>query len=172
MSTKIYNAYKYKPNDFDSLMRFLRELRKQHISLKAEQISRYDWPQNDYGKKLYDSIREATYGLETSPFSVSASAVVYFVDSQIYVQFFGLDRIQLREISESELFIDWHYQNQTDEPENISAEEWEERERFWGRVFAEIDIPSHVGLVFEFGDCYQIFTEVQKFQKSRLANSC
>lgn len=29
---------------------------------------------------------------------------------------------------------DWHYQNQSDKPDDISEEEWAEREKSWGRV--------------------------------------
>lgn len=41
---------------------------------------------------------------------------------------------------------DFHYQDQTDPPDDLSVEEWAERKRRWGRVFSGNLSPAEVGV--------------------------
>lgn len=40
---------------------------------------------------------------------------------------------------------DYHYQNQTDKPKEVSSEEWKEREETWNEVFKKDDLLTHHG---------------------------
>lgn len=45
-------------------------------------------------------------------------------------------------------YEDFHYQNSTDRPDSISADEWEERSVTWDNALGK-DVPASVGLTFE-----------------------
>lgn len=66
---------------------------------------------------------------------------LYPFEGKTYGVAFGADRI-IQLFLDLPQIHDFHYQNQTDQPENISDEEWKERERVWdsvlgNRTFAE-----------------------------------
>ena len=46
-------------------------------------------------------------------------------------------------------FKDYHYQNQTDRPENISVAEWKKREQDWEEALGPDYIPTRHGIFFE-----------------------
>ena len=54
---------------------------------------------------------------------------------------------------------DYHYQNQTDQPENISDEEWEQRCRDWQKAIPSM-VPSKDGMVIELTNCDTVSSSV------------
>ena len=50
--------------------------------------------------------------------------------------------------------LDYHYQNQTDQPENISDKEWKERAKVWD----EIDLNNSVEIKIDWRDVLYVFT--------------
>lgn len=92
-----------------------------------------------------------------SMFNFTSSSCVYFYRDRIFVQFFGVD-FNRTTLKKDRRLKDFHYQNQTDQPERISDAEWKERERIWDSIFKEErHTPAQAGLVFP------IFEESQAF---------
>lgn len=50
--------------------------------------------------------------------------------------------------------VDYHYQNQTDPPEDILYEEWKKRGYNWDEVLKHSSIPSHAGFSKDLSDKY------------------
>ncbi len=51
-------------------------------------------------------------------------------------------------VSKNEFFEDYHYQNQTDKPDDIADKEWEEREKDWDKAIGPDYIPARHGLSY------------------------
>lgn len=58
-------------------------------------------------------------------------------------------------------FVDYHYQNQTDRPNEISAAEWRRREKDWDIALGEDFIPANHGLTFQLFDISDTHFEFQ-----------
>ena len=190
MSTKIYNAFKFEGTG-EELISILKEIKKEYISLTKEKLIKYNYYSNWILEKkrysflpkdvtfqelkelscseflLQDIIRTEERIGEHHPFNISASAVVYFCENNIYVQLFGLPRdYQEQVLNKYTQFKDYHYQNQSDQSnydwdieswESMTIErqeelekEWEERERIWDIIMPDYSAPSELGLTFDF----------------------
>ncbi len=79
-----------------------------------------------------------------------ASAVVYPHKGRVYVQFFGTDE---HHITLDDNFIDYHYQNSTDMPDDVTEEEWLEREETWEAILGG-EAPAQRGFAYEFTNTY------------------
>ncbi len=66
----------------------------------------------------------------------------------ILMMYFGNHDI-FREINIMEYFDDYHYQNQTDRPEEISNEEWDKRKKDWDEAIGPDYIPADHGFTKE-----------------------
>lgn len=74
----------------------------------------------------------------------TANAVVYRDPHKGWlVQFFSETELSL-----PKTFRDYHYQNQSDRPPNISEKEWGERKHCWKRVFRDVSVPAEAGFTF------------------------
>jgi hypothetical protein len=54
-----------------------------------------------------------------------------------------------------DIAVDYHYQDQTDKPEEISNRDWYFREQVWEDIFEDISvlwIPSEAGVVYDIVD--------------------
>ena len=49
----------------------------------------------------------------------------------------------------NEFVDDYHYQNQTDPPEDFDDEEWDERRSIWDEIFDKYFTPGEAGFVYE-----------------------
>jgi hypothetical protein len=83
------------------------------------------------------------------------SMVVFYYREKVYVQFFGFNYWwddTFKKLRRTGKIKDWHYQNQTDKPDNVSYEMWEERENVWEGIFKEqeSDTPSQCGFTVKF----------------------
>lgn len=66
------------------------------------------------------------------------------MDNKILAMYFGNKDIRDL-IAGSEYFIDYHYQNETDRPEEVSDEEWRQREKDWREVIGPNYVPTSHG---------------------------
>lgn len=74
-----------------------------------------------------------------------AELCVFFHKGQIYTQFFWTGPLTL-----SDRFTDFHYQNQTDPPDDIAYEEYEQRRIIWDEILERSGgIPAYCGLVYD-----------------------
>lgn len=161
MSTKMYNLYKYIPNDLFQLYDWLPVLRKWYIAHLVEEIA--PLKEKVPVEKLWDMLHDATTKGYRGLFNVEASVVIYCDQGQVYIQFFGVpDEFHL----DSQTFVDSHYQNQSDRPEDTSSEEWEARgdlvDRMLDRDYG--GRPGHAGFVFVLAnasDCMYIADRIR-----------
>ena len=145
MSTKIYNAFKYK-GKLAELIDSLKEIKKNYLNDKIDDLVKFgelvitkkdvDLIEEDikikdlYKKPLGDLIfsdfleRQIKLGYNT-PLNIEASCVVYGHKNDIYIQFFGLNTKYYDIIVDK--IEDFHYQNQADMSNyDWSKEKWDE----------------------------------------------
>lgn len=152
MSTKIYNAYLYKGT----------LLNLQNILMRVRNARTEYW----LGKFGEHELR-SYYSRHTSPLSPllkekcddvdREAAVIYPIlhpddDSArnaMLVQFFGEHSLQKR-VRKIQSFYDFHYQNQTDPPDDIYPKSWEKRGKIWDRIFDRpgCRTPAQAGFTF------------------------
>ena len=173
MSTKIYYAWEWK-SDVDSLIKFFQKFKKAYIvEVTRSCITFKNWIfkklREDrepifveaYGEKI-DDLELARFFRKqiqigfNSPENISFSAVVYFQDNKIIVNFFGIESFKklYKLVDNYPQFKYYGYWNNVDQDENATEEEWEEREVFYDKLFNKYWKPIDVGLVYEFNDIY------------------
>ena len=180
MSTKIYNAYKVKGLSLHELIGTFKVLRsrvedyqlKVLTSLIGTNKELYIGDQNilEPPHLFLEYLRTSrAKGLNT-PFNLEASVVLYTHPIEgMLVQFFGFpDALTLPK----KVFIDFHYQNQADKPEQVSEQEWAHRNQIWEDIFRQSDIPSSVGLHYDLYDekelWFRLFTMLRKYDSSKV----
>lgn len=153
MSTKIYNAWRAdKPASkvFAGLVKWRRVIRERASNQVVAAIAaEYE---NESRKEAMPKIVEILDRNIRRPIAVQCSAVVYpIAPKTTLLTIHGTDEIE--RCPRVDAFVkgirDYHYQNQTDRPDSISADEWKARKQTWGLVFAEWWQPCRAGLVFE-----------------------
>lgn len=158
MSTKIYCAYRY-DGSIEQLLGEMELIREDYYKKSYEFVKKCfveSWKGEP--DKRVNAIMEFTRVISNeiktdnnSPMNLEASAMVYFHKGKIYVQFFIGRYGEPENLSKN--FIDFHYQNQTDMPEEVTDEDWEKRKLTWNEIFGDSGIPARAGLI------YQIFGE-------------
>ena len=161
MSTKVYNLYRYAGGDVESLLVWLKQLRvgyMKHVRKEIKTLAPRDANGEVNVTKLQYRIERDTKLGYRSPFNIDASACIYLHEGQIYAHFFA-DQVFLTGYIESadDIFVDCHYQNQSDQPDNVSDEEWDKR-RETVEAIGILDMPpSRAGFIFVFADEHDIF---------------
>lgn len=74
------------------------------------------------------------------------------VEDKILVMYFGDEIVRKYLETKTDYFSDYHYQDQTDRPENISESEWKHRCADWDKAIGPDYIPSHHGWSVELFD--------------------
>lgn len=152
MSTKIYNAFRFK-GELKDLMPFLKQVRddiEDHTINYYKEYAGSDMPENWINlMKLFEK-KNGSYSFE---FNIESSVAVYFHGTGIYLHFFFPGHFG--NYSDGGLFEKWgnwiedfHYQNQTDKPDDVSEENWAHREQVFDDLFDRYDTPSRVGLIW------------------------
>ena len=154
MSTKIYNAYKYNGT--------ITELHKElfRMRLDCRQLIENKLIEIQHGRMdFWDLSAMMGKGFGGESFAkrigIDDCAIIYPHEDNLYVQFFnpsdlGDYRSEVMELNGN--FKDYHYQNQTDKPDEVSDEDWEERGRVWDEIFEGLDndAPTGAGLRYTF----------------------
>jgi len=166
MSTKIYNAYKATYN-IEQLMKFIKELKKDYLKECKRKIinCRTHSSRNEEYKKMsyfefIDEVKKQMNSGIQSEMNISASICVFFYENNIYIQFFEVpyklykNKIKTASIGGGFL-IDFHFQNSTDCPGEISEKEWKHREKTW-ELIVPSGVPSDSGLVFNLINTYDV----------------
>jgi len=183
MSTKIYNAYKFN-GSIEDLMVFLWDLKKKYWEnveyvFKGSMVWDYYFVNMDRLKAIDEFEKGMRKGTRFNYYDPSASVVVYFYKKHIYVQFFGVFE-DLYKLDESKIldhrFKDYHYQNSTEGPDDVSQRSWNTRKRTWDEIM------SHGGSFRENGLTFDVFCENDAFSfvwklkeellKKRKKNEC
>lgn len=161
MSTKIYNGFKFKnPNPFvirkqlivfqkhirDITRRIYANLQAQHVSAIFDDTyhKRRDYSPNILNESHGEMIKYLKeFNDHESPFQCQIG--IYPISSNKTLgQFFCLHHYE-EHIRQAPWFIEYHYQNQCDKPEEISARQWSQRQKDWNVVFDESWIPTSAG---------------------------
>lgn len=74
-----------------------------------------------------------------------ANLCIYPIRGKILALYTGNKDIQNNVIKNQNYLLDYHYQNQTDRPENISKTEWNKRDNDWNKAIGPDYIPSQHG---------------------------
>jgi len=144
MSTKIYNAYRFK-GSAELLMKeyvpkFNAEFKDWYRKMWIKQGDKLDDVKNRF---------EYFFGPEGR---FTSEMVVYFHKRRIYVQFFSNVHFTL-----DERFEDYHFQNQTDPPDDIPYRKYNARGKIWDAILEPSCIPAKVGLSYTFSTWNNVF---------------
>jgi|SaaInlStandDraft_4_1057021.scaffolds.fasta_scaffold56318_1 hypothetical protein len=185
MSTKIYNAFQYQ-GTVEELMKDFEiihdEYKEAATNFIKQTLDKYDKLNPELNLKNEDGIihrgnlstliKDHTmkeYPTYDDVYCFNASSMVYFLDGNVYIQFFGFDVAPFgaefniphkNKLEEDKKITDFHYQDQTDpwydydELEGQELEDaekdWKHREDVWNRIIGKKLIFHEVGLVKEF----------------------
>ena len=157
MSTKMYNLYRVEEKDIHALFSWLVDLRKQYHAFIREEMKPFVAQKglDEIVNRMEATTRSRMKGM----FNIEANAVIYLHEGKIYVQFFGLRSRFQGELEKESFLINFHYQDQSDQPENIPDAEWNERERIVESIL-EIDDgarASYCGLSFPIAGVNDVF---------------
>jgi hypothetical protein len=130
----------------------------EHVNpYKNPQIPEWERPLKDMGDLEIEFIIRANSRCMNRWISldVDCAMVVFYYRKKVYVQFFNFSRWwddTFKKLRKSRKVKDWHYQNQTDKPDNVSDKKWAERENVWEGIFKEhgANTPAQCGFTVEF----------------------
>jgi len=153
MSTKIYNAYKLDVANWNEALVWLQSHREQavplaqqtYLSLAAKKLTfSRDEHLNGLNKTpltlnmLHDEAREERkqnkLGYRSPDYDYELIACLYPEGDSCYLRLLGENLDIHKHLLDDERLTDFHYQNSTDRPKELSEEEWEERDKIWARL--------------------------------------
>ena len=161
MSTKIFDLYRYTGGDMCTLLDWLKSLRTEYVTCLRETLQKAA-PRKTGSKdidreRLLALVEHCTKIGTQSPYNIDASVCIYVHNHEIYVHFFCDQRILYDLIENSDDLIDCHYQNQSDQPADVSDVQWDERRQLIEALGIDHHPPSRVGMVFIFADAHDAF---------------
>ncbi len=171
MSTKIYNGY-FSHINLSELLRKFIELRPRFVEEKRNGYFRHLVKEAVYEidrlhllgethshreivRKMHRLNEEKVsktiaVGIREPWLDFTASVSVFPFGERTLMMFWD-DNEDIRAIWESQAYIhDYHYQNQTDHPKNVSYEDWKQREKDWDIVCP--NVPRDTSYLFTFTD--------------------
>ena len=182
MSTKIYDAYKVVDLKPHELYKILRDIRKAYHYSCFNELTEYFKkdpdakfiPTKDF-LKLYDFLKNESESHRLAPFNFTASVVVFFDGDNMYLKFFGISWKVYEPLLTKKHFSDYHYQNSTDMPEEISEREWIEREKTWDRILGNANSYGEAGFIFELykpEDAFELSMNFRKYLQAKGDAQC
>lgn len=175
MSTKIYNGYILSVHDFRTLRLRFKALREPFEKVKEAHLiktmsNRAVWELDRMAAGLKDEkkpsdvlykIKEETWEemiksekspTRNFPYDTDSSVTVIPLKTKTLALFFHRLEGHLKIWDGLKWVKDYHYQNQTDQPDEISAEAWRIRRYDWDKALPGAGVPSHEGFNFELCD--------------------
>lgn len=169
MSIKLYTGIRFRQTTFEALHARMLEIRPLLVEEMLRQCrtailhmaaTRFDHerlcgeiPQKVMSRAI-DQFREravkANQGIYNDPFDFKFGVTVMPYAGRLYGIHLGHRGLTERFLSWMEP-EDYHYQDQSDEPEDVSAKDWQERRKTWTAIFGSSSgwVPSEVGSTFE-----------------------
>jgi hypothetical protein len=173
MSTKIYNGFEFKPKKiakrWEEIISACAEFREKaeeetnaflaektiHRAIVLHDKISYGVASPEQKTPFYDAldfvtkqVREAASSLGHHPFDIATSLVFYPVGNRIFGQYFGSYSLVEKYWLSRPYVVDFHYQNQTDRPEEVPSREWSVRRKVWETIFPDYDTtPLKAGLI-------------------------
>lgn len=157
MSTKIYTGIKFHATDIFELQEQLQDLgvraRKRAVELIFEFMERGVKEGHeltyDNGARLLDIFCEdyrENHAGRGGMVDCDLEIVVYPRNGVFYGQYFASFRPLEAWLKEQDLFEDFGYWNNTDEPEDVSWEDWCIRGEIWDKILEHSSVPAEAGL--------------------------
>jgi hypothetical protein len=144
------------------LMGWEKSSLKQVNIYKNPQIPEWEHPLREMGTLELESVIKANSRCMEKgiPLDFDCSMVVFYYRKKVYVQFFNFNYWWIpvfADLRKTRKIKDYHYQDQTDKPDRLSDEKWNEREDVWEGIFKEqeSDTPSQCGFTVNFMDRLQ-----------------
>lgn len=176
MSTKIYNGFKFKSTDIFEIFNELKRIRQeclpiyehdcnQYVATRSVTLlDRYCYYKEKFGEKpapivdayleFVDRVKKVKSSSQRDPLADYEFGISIFpFNGEFYGMHFTEQKSFLKILQGSPLFIEYHYQNQTDPPEEISDEDWQLRKEIWENgIFKENTVPSNVSFTYSVVD--------------------
>ena len=174
MSTKLYNGIRFKTDDIYQLFEELKGIKEKAIKIGMDNLCSLDTlchfildnklsNFNTYEVKnaLVDNLR-GKYRTMLDPL-FNFSILIFPYKGKLYGYYFYDGLYEYSELI-AEIADDYSYQNQTDRPETISEEEYEEREKIWEDILG-YDTMSERGLKYNVVSADNIFDDNERFKR-------
>ena len=167
MSLKVYNGIRFKTNNLQKVIEYLHSIRetayqnarKLNVKDPVRAILTFCEHSKDIlclekeekhwdfhaSRKLADNLDERYRGYDDPPFVFDVVVIPW--KGRLYGCYY-CDGIEENERLLDEIAEEYHYQNQTDRPEEIPTREWNRRGEIWDEIFTAYDTPAEAGLVY------------------------
>lgn len=164
MSTKIYNGIKFKSNDMKEILQQLQNVRKEALKICNDLITNvniedyllYKFNKIDLANKSSHEINkimsnDIMINDEAANLFLDFKCSIFIIpheDGNVYGGQFCSGVESYKELLKPYI-EEYHYQNQTDKPDNISDDEWNERDEIWENIFKNFWTFPEVGFGYE-----------------------
>lgn len=170
MSTKLYNGIKFKSNNIREVLDQLISIKNKaneialdllddrSLALFIEANNLLDKDKWEISRELLDALESSNYNKWRLKPRMHFSVVVYPTqDGDIYGYYFDSDKKEFNDLLKP-FYTDFHYQNSSDKPSDVSEEEWKFRELKWDELLPG-DKFADTGLQYNIvtGDTLDIF---------------
>jgi hypothetical protein len=93
---------------------------------------------------IIEKYQKVSTSMQRNEFDFDVNVAFYENKNKIYFRHFSdmLMRNVFNFLIKDSRIVDFHYQNQTDQPEHISNREWEYRKKVWDEIFSEPGLTS------------------------------
>lgn len=155
MSTKIYGGRVLPKMDMLELIRKCRKARVPINQACAKIIQKVHGDKySENWLRLNDRARDVKRTQQRDPLADFSFDAVFFPLKDKTLAIFYCEHDSMLEAAEKALGAkDYHYQNQVDQPDDVTEFEWEQREKDWNEALEGLNkTPAEAGLTFTFRD--------------------
>ena len=173
MSLKIYNGIKFKSKNIPEIISQLYAIKDQakknsndylmndggrivHLMVKNKIIDNFEdiftkeFTSDDYWNvdRLITESLDSRWRDRMEPNFNFNVCVIPWTDGNVYGIYYD-DDIEENRALLNDIADEYHYQNQTDQPDDIDDEEWSERRDVWNEIFDKYCSPNDAGFIYE-----------------------
>ena len=173
MSLKIYNGIKFKSRVLPEIVSQLYAIKEQakknsnnnlmndggrivHLMVKNKIIDNFEdiftkeFTSDDYWDvdRLIAASLDSRWRDRMEPNFNFSVCVIPWTDGNVYGIYYD-DDIEENRALLNDIADEYHYQNQTDQPDDIDDEEWGERRNVWNEIFDKYCSPNDAGFIYE-----------------------
>lgn len=173
MSLKVYNGIKFKSKNIPEIISQLYAIKEQakknsndylmndggrivHLMIKNKIIDNFEdiftkeFTSDDYWNvdRLIAASLDSRWRDRMEPNFNFSVCVIPWTDGNVYGIYYD-DDIEENRALLNDIADEYHYQNQTDQPDDIDDEEWGERRNVWNEIFDKYCSPNDAGFIYE-----------------------
>jgi hypothetical protein len=118
---------------------FAADLEKRLTAQKIEREEAIRIMKHQHGTdRMLAEYRESTEERRRSAFNYDAGLTFRWLNGYWYMQVFAQDAMRgiFDFVIENPRVVDYHYQNSTDRPEEVTARDWRQRKKVWDTLYA------------------------------------